>query len=129
MIGVVLGTAATLSFAAEPTSGLAPQVSKRDGVTVTVTPQDLSRQARSWTFAVVLETHTGTLDDDLVKSSSLLVDGRRHAALDWQGAAPGGHHRKGVLRFAAVAPPPQSLELEIRRAGEANPRVFRWPIQ
>lgn len=103
------------------------QKSTANGVTVSVTP-DVGNAA-SWAFKIVLDTHSQDLKDDLLKSAALIgPDGKRHAPVAWDGAAPGGHHREGVLRFAALTPRPASLALEIRRADEATPRLFRWPL-
>jgi hypothetical protein len=75
-------------------------------------------------------TPSQDLGDDLVKSA-VLVDGegRQYKPTAWEGAAPGGHHREGVLRFNPVSPPPQAIELQIRRPGEARTRVFRWELR
>lgn len=112
-------------------AGVAPaqaaaQTSSQSGVKITVEPKGFPRDAKTWDFAVTLETHTQGLDDDLVRSTTLLVDGTLHRPLEWEGSAPGGHHRKGVLRFAAVKPLPQMVELQIHREGEPAPRIFRW---
>lgn len=114
-------TSAPLS-AAGPTQGA--QSSSVAGVKITVEPKGFQRDA--WEFAVTLETHVQDLDDDLARSATLLADGRSYRPLVWVGSPPGGHHRKGVLRFAAVTPPPQAVELQIRRKGEPRPRSFRW---
>lgn len=106
----------------------AAQISNQGGVKITVEPRGFSRDAKSWDFAITLETHTQPLDDDLVKATTLLADGKTCRPLGWDGAPPGGHHRKGVLRFEAVTPLPQAVELQIRRAGEASPRIFRWQL-
>ncbi len=99
------------------------------GVTVTVTPKNLSREAATWDFFVVLDTHSQELSDDLLKSSMLLDGaGGRYAPIAWDGAAPGGHHREGVLRFKTPSLKPQSIELQIKRNSETAPRSFRWPI-
>lgn len=105
---------------------VAAQTSNQGGVKITVEPRGFPPSAKTWDFAITLETHTQTLNDDLVRTSSLLADGKPYRALGWEGAAPGGHHRKGVLSFAGVTPQPQAVELQIRRPGEASPRVFRW---
>ena len=119
-------TAASPAGAAE----LATQKSADRGVTVEVTPSNLSAGAGTWDFKVVLDTHAGELNDDLVKTASLLDDkGRRHVPVQWEGAGPGGHHREGVLKFKPVSPAPAAIELQIRRAGEADPRSFRWKLQ
>ena len=111
-------------------SHLAAQTSSARGVTVKVTPQNVAGDAKTWDFAIVLDTHSADLNDDLVKSS-LLLDGAsgRYAPVAWDGAAPGGHHREGVLRFKSVSPQPQSIELQITRADEDAPRSFRWQLK
>ena len=111
-------------------SHLAAQTSSARGVTVKVTPQNVAGDAKTWDFAVVLDTHSGDLSDDLVKSS-LLLDGAggKYSPIAWDGAAPGGHHREGVLRFKPVSPQQKSIELQITRAGEDAPRSFRWQLK
>ena len=106
------------------------QKSADRGVTVTVTPQNLSRDAPTWDFKIVLDTHSQDLGDDLV-TSSLLLDstGGRYAPIAWDGAAAGGHHREGVLRFKPASQLPQSIELQITRNGEAAARSFRWQLR
>lgn len=99
------------------------------GVTVKVTPKDVSAQAAVWTFAVVLDTHSQDLRDDLARTAALVdARGGRHAPLAWEGAPPGGHHREGVLRFKGLGAQADALELHIQRAGEQAPRVFRWKL-
>jgi hypothetical protein len=108
---------------------LATQRSSQQGVTVAVTPQNVTRDAKSWDFKVVLDTHSADLSDDLVKSAALLDPaGKRYVPLAWDGAPPGGHHREGILRFAPITPAPASFELQISRPGESTPRSFRWKL-
>lgn len=111
------------------TATLAPQISTTHGVTITVTPLSLSNEAKAWEFELTLESHTQELNDDLIGSSVLIGDGRQAMPLSWEGAPPGGHHRKGLLRFKPISPAPQSLELRIQRAGEAILRSFRWRLK
>ena len=106
----------------------AAQTSNQDGVKITVEPRGFPRGAKTWDFAITLETHTQPLEDDLVRATTLLADGRTCRPLGWDGAPPGGHHRKGVLRFEAATPLPQAVELQIRRPGEERPRIFRWQL-
>ncbi len=109
---------------------LGARSSSAAGVTVKVTPKDVAPQAAVWQFAVVLDTHTQDLRDDLVKSAALVdARGGRHAPLAWEGAPPGGHHRAGVLRFKGLGAQADALELQIQRAGEQAPRVFRWKLK
>ena len=114
------------SFAAE----LDTQRSSAGGVTVAATPQNVAADAKTWDFKIVLDTHSGDLSDDLLKTAMLLDGtGTQHVPVAWDGAAPGGHHREGVLKFKPVSPTPATIELRIKRAGEANPRSFRWQLK
>jgi hypothetical protein len=111
-------------------SSVAAQNSSARGVTVKITPQNVDVGAKTWDFAVVLDTHSSDLGDDLVKSTVLLDGaGGRYSPVAWEGAPPGGHHREGVLRFKPVSPQPQSIELQITRPGEDAPRSFRWELR
>ena len=110
-------------------AGLAPQASKAHEVTITVTPLSLSNEAKAWDFEITLESHTQELNDDLIGSSVLIGDGRQATPIGWEGAPPGGHHRKGLLRYKPISPAPLSLELRIQRAGEPIPRSFRWRLK
>ena len=99
------------------------------GVRVVVTPKAVAATS-PWEFDVVMDTHTKPLDADLTKDAVLVDDGgRKYAPLSWQGDKPGGHHRKGVLRFAAPAAPIKSFELQIQGLGGENKRVFQWTIK
>lgn len=109
--------------------GYAPQISNERGVKVAVIRPNILSEAKTWDFQVTLETHTQDLSDDLAKSSLLIADGKQYLPLGWKGAPPGGHHRKGVLRFKAIAPQPRSMELQIRLAGDASPRSFKWLLK
>ncbi len=117
----------SLGHAAE--AGLAPQTSNERGVRVSVSPVNLRKESKSWDFEVTLETHTHALDEDLAKSSTLFADGKPYPPAVWEGAPPGGHHRKGLLRFKPVMPRPPSVELQIRLTGENAPRSFLWSLK
>lgn len=106
----------------------ATQKSVQNGVTVEVTAPDFTTPA--WSFKVVLDTHSQELSDDLV-ATAVLVDpaGREIRPTAWEGAGPGSHHREGVLKFPALKPAPEAVELRIRRAGEAAPRVFKFELR
>jgi hypothetical protein len=126
ILAFILAAAAATPAAAQ----LASQKTVERGVTVAVTPKNVSADAKTWDFAVVLDTHSGELNDDLVKTATLLDDkGGRYVPLKWDGAGPGSHHREGVLRFNPISPRPQSIELRIQRPGEPNPRSFRWQLK
>jgi len=126
-VACLLAAAVALPAAA---AELSTQKSTDRGVTVAVTPQDLSSNAKTWDFKIVLDTHSGDLSDDLLKTAVLLDGtGTQHVPVAWDGAAPGGHHREGVLKFKPVSPTPAMIELQIKRAGEANTRSFRWQLK
>jgi hypothetical protein len=109
---------------------LATEKSSERGVTVAATPQNLSSNAKTWEFKIVLDTHSQDLGDDLLKTAVLLDGtGAKYTPTGWDGAGPGGHHREGVLRFKPVSPQPQSIELQITRAGEDAPRSYRWQLK
>jgi hypothetical protein len=98
------------------------------GVVVAVTAGNLDPEATVWDFAVVLRAGRGTkLGDDLLHNA-VLVDpgGRQYKVLAWEEAAAAPRHRAGVLKFIAVAPRPESIELRIERPGETRARSFRW---
>ena len=106
--------------------GLSMQSSSAAGVTVKATPRALPGKA--WEFAIVLESHSQELNDDLLNTASLRAGKKAVAAAGWQGDPPGGHHRKGVLRFSATEAGVPEIELRITRVGEPRPRSFRWQL-
>ncbi len=106
------------------------RISSAAGVTVKVTPKLVTADVPAWEFAVVLDSHVQDLADDLLKTT-VLVDGAGSAQSPtaWEGGAPGGHHREGLLRFTAIKPRPAAIELQIQRSGESSPRSFRWDLK
>lgn len=115
------------AHAAQADSGSSPQISKEGGVMVKVSPRNLAAGTGAWEFAVVFETHTGALAGDPAQFSVLVdAEGRTHAPLQWVGDPPGGHHRKGVLRFAPLPGRDGMIELQINGVGGVPTRVFRW---
>lgn len=127
MYAAAIAAALALSAPALGAATLSPQTSSQSMVTITVTPH--REGAGNWEFDVALNTHSGALDDDLEKSAVLVTaDGQRLAPTSWRGDGPGGHHRKGVLRFEAVEPSTSAMELRIQRAGEPSARSFRWTL-
>lgn len=105
----------------------AAQSSRQLGVTLQARPVDVAAGAKYWTFQITLDTHTQELADDLTRTVVLVdASGKPHAPVAWEGAAPGGHHRKGLLRFEPFSQLPAVLELRVQRPGEPAPRTFRW---
>jgi hypothetical protein len=119
-------TAALISLAAG--ANIITQKSVVNGVTVAVTAGNLGPDASVWDFAVVLRAADNrVLSDDLVKNA-VLVDprGRQYKVRVWEGGAAEPRHRAGVLKFIAISPRPDFIELRIVRAGEKKPRKFSW---
>lgn len=126
---LVLATAPLVAMAQASPEATATQSSSDQGVTVKVTPKSIGSPDSRWEFAIVLDTHSADLSDDLTQSATLTTDdGRTLKPVSWVGAAPGGHHRQGVLAFDVPAPRPSAIELRIDRPGESAPRTFRWQL-
>jgi hypothetical protein len=105
------------------------QKSNEGGVVVRVTPGRFAPDTATWDFQVVFETHTAQLVGDPAQFTMLIdPQGRTHAALRWDGDPPGGHHRKGVLRFKPLRPVPASVTLKMRGVGGVPERAFTWSI-
>ena len=130
LAATLVGVAAPLTALAQASAdAMATQSSSDQGVTVKVTPKLIGSPDRRWEFAIVLDTHSADLSDDLIQSASLTTnDGRTLKPVSWTGAAPGGHHREGVLTFDVPAPRPTTIELRIARTGESAPRTIRWQL-
>ena len=107
---------------------LAPQTNREGGVTVKVTPLDTAAQSASFRFEVVLDTHAGDLNHDMLAVTVLTDGGREWRPIAWEGDGPGGHHRKGILTFDPIRPAPASVTLRIRQVGGATERSFTWPV-
>lgn len=124
MLVVLAAIAAPLGAMAQ---ALPPQVDKAGQVTVQVTP--LAWDQGGWKFQVQFDTHAVPLDQDLLGVAVLSApDGREQKPLAWDGDPPGGHHRKGILVFQPMSPPPPSLSLKIRNVGPVPERSFTWDL-
>lgn len=106
---------------------LPAQTSREGAVTVKVTPVELSGRSAVWRFEVVFDTHVAELNHDVLAIATLSGGGKEFRAVSWEGDKPGGHHRKGVLRFDAVKPAPSSVTLTIRNVGGPE-RRFNWMV-
>ncbi len=118
--------AAAFSVGALASESLPAQSSSVSGVTLKVTPRGL--KSNTWEFDLTFDTHSQDLKDDLLRSAVLVAGGAQAAPLAWEGDPPGGHHRKGMLRFAAPTPRPAVIELHVSRPGESKPRIYRWRL-
>lgn len=116
-----------MAFSARAQSAaLIARTSDAGGVRVVVKPKSVAPGA-AWEFEVTMDTHTTPLNEDLTKTTVLLDDSQqRYVPIGWQGDAPGGHHRKGLLRFAAPTGQPKSFEMQMDGVGGPGKRVFQW---
>ena len=129
---------ATGCSAATPTATPAPApnivefgtLSNSDG-NVTVDAQLLDFQiGQPLVFEVAMNTHSVDLIDDMIKVSILRDDaGKAYRPTAWEGAEPGGHHREGKLKFAAMTTKPKYVELVIRDVAKVPERAFRWELK
>lgn len=104
---------------------LSSQTSLEDSVSVVVTPKNVSQPA----FEIVLDTHAGSLDEDLTKNSMLIDDlGNVQNPTGWEGDPAGGHHRKGVLQFSRLSKT-KTITLKIQNIGQVKERSFTWSIE
>lgn len=125
--GLVLLAAFGLWSAVLTAQPMKQQTSNKDAVVLKATPVKI--EGAVWEFELVFDTHAQELNDDLLKNSALMAaDGTAVKPTAWHGDPPSGHHRKGVLRFNALNPPPDVLELRITRANESSARAFRWTM-
>lgn len=101
------------------------------GSSVTVDAQLLDFQLdQPLVFEIALNTHSVDLSDDMVKISLLRDDaGKEYAPSAWEGAGPGGHHREGKLKFAAMTTKPKYIELVIKNLAKVSDRTFRWELK
>ena len=127
-MGPLLALAVFASSAAFAT--LTTQTSNAGGVLVKVTPGRLAPGVATWDFEVIFETHTASLTGDPARFAELVdAQGRAHAPLRWDGDPPGGHHRKGTLRFRVPDGQGGPIELRLNGVGGVATRVFRWDVR
>ncbi len=81
-------------------------------------------------FEVRMNTHSVTLNNDLVAACTLKDDrGREYQPTNWQGSPPGGHHRKGILEFPELNGNTGKITLVIREVANVPERTFEWSVE
>lgn len=117
------------SIASAQAASLEAKTNDENKVSVSVTPQDVSKTASAWRFEVQFNTHVTPISQDMVAVSSL-SDGKaaEERPIAWEGDPPGGHHRHGVLVFPPLSPAPSTLTLRIREVGGVAERAFTWDV-
>ncbi|CAG1002758.1 hypothetical protein GPROT1_04048 [Gammaproteobacteria bacterium] len=79
---------------------------------------------------IAMNTHSVELADEMTKVSILRDDsGNEYKPTAWEGAGPGGHHREGKLKFAAMTTQPKYIELVIKDLAKVAERSFRWELR
>ncbi len=129
-VPTVLPTAAVNSSkpSGKSSSALATKSNSGGSVDVDVTPTALN-VGEPITFDVAMNTHSVDLSDDLTKIAILRDDaGKEYKPMAWDGGEAGGHHREGVLKFAALTSKPKYVELVITGLAQVPERVFRWDL-
>ena len=104
------------------------QENQEGSVTVKVKPKTIAA-GYPLEFEITLDTHSGSLDQDLTKISILINDKEEEFnPIAWEGDPQGGHHRKGILKFKPT-PTPKSIELRLNNIGDVDERVFSWDLE
>jgi len=106
---------------------LLTQTNSEGEITVKATPEKVSEDKKAWSFRIVLDTHTGSLDEDLTKNALLIDDlGEKLKPETWEGDPLGGHHREGLLTFELFSNVPKSITLILQNVGGVSERKFSW---
>lgn len=131
MLGLTLGALGLLAACGQggaqngpAGSGLTARTISAGGVEVTITP--IRIDSTGAVFEVAFDTHSGDLALDVAKASELQVDGTAWGEASWSGDSPGGHHRKGELRFPASGPAQGDVRLSI--GGLPGSVEARWTL-
>ncbi len=78
-------------------------------------------------FQISIDTHSVDLDFDLTEISTLYDNiENNYKPLKWEGSAPGGHHRNGVLIFPPINSNAKSIKLVILNSVK---REFMWDLK
>jgi hypothetical protein len=126
LFAIAVGAPLTVPALAAP---LSMKENNEGTVMVSVTPQNLSKTADAWRFAVQFNTHMTPITQDMVAVTSLSAGkDAGEQPLAWQGDPPGGHHRRGVLVFKPIQPMPATITLHIREVGGIADRAFTWNL-
>lgn len=93
-------------------------------------------EAETIDFELAFNSHSVTIDIDLVNSALLQVDDVEVTPAVWETATPAGHHIKGLLRFprntedgATLLTDTTAVTLLIGGLPDDEERTFTWVIQ
>ena len=128
LVIIIIGIATSLFNSVEQTD-LQTQSVTIGTVIYKVTPKTVTQSAATWEFEVVLNTHTGELDQDLTQFIRMVDDeGNQYQATKWEGDLPGGHHREGTLKFSPITPRPAFIKLNIQTTDSTGKISLRWNL-
>jgi hypothetical protein len=129
LLAVVAAAAVWLVRSRDTATGAAAAPATRTiaagGVTVTITP--LSLDAAGARFDVAFDTHSGDINVDVAQAGQLLINGAPAPPGSWSGGGPRGHHRAGVLSYAAAVPPGATVELRLSGLPQAASATWTAP--
>ena len=78
---------------------------------------------------ISMSTKGGELNADMVHAAVFEdEDGTVHLPTSWEGDAPGGKKREGVLHFGIFTPMPKKVDLTILNIGTVSERKFSWMV-
>lgn len=128
--GSLFGSTSSVSNSSAEQEKTATKTTTIDDVMYKVTPKNLSRSSSSWDFEIVLDTHAGSLDQDLQSQVHLTDEkDREYPVAKWEGDPPGGHHREGVLKFESLGSDVASITLKINPGENTAETSFTWEVK
>ncbi len=114
---------------AQPADQSKTQTNEEGNVSVAVTPVDLvvGKPAK---FSVAINNHMISLDFDMSAISRMSDDkGTEYGAPQWDGAAPGGHHRSGTLTFSpSITAGVSKVTVVLKGIGSIPERIFMFSL-
>lgn len=115
-----------LDISSQAKNNFTPKTDNQGEILFTVTPLSFGFE-EPIKFEIKIDTHSGSLDFDLVEISFLEDDkGNKYQPLEWQGSGQGGHHRSDTLIFPRLENQPKKIKLTIQ---DTLSRVFEWDLE
>ncbi len=127
IFAVTVGTVFFIASRQKPAQVAAYETKENEGgeVTVSVTPITLKRGFPA-SFDIAFETHSVDLAFDVEQIASLEDETGIVYTPHWDGSPPGGHHRKGILRFTPDLSSPKTITIILKDIAGIPTRTFTW---
>ena len=127
IFAVTVGAVLFITSQQKPVQVAAYEMKKNEGgeVTVSVTPTTL-KSGFPASFEIAFETHSVDLAFDVEQIASLQDETGTVYAPHWDGSPPGGHHRKGTLRFTPDLSSPKTITILLKDIADIPTRTFTW---